>query len=65
MTCSTSEVAVCCSSVSEVARPGLDLVEQPNVFDRDHRLIGESVDQLDLLVRKGLHFGALTARSRR
>ncbi len=30
----------------------LDLVEQPHVLDRDHRLVGEGGDQLDLLVGK-------------
>ena len=28
----------------------LDFVEQPHVLDRDHRLVGEGRDQLDLLV---------------
>ena len=31
------------------------LSNQPHVFDRDHRLIGEGADQRDLLVGKGLH----------
>ena len=44
MTCSTSEVAVCCSS--EFAQ----LVEQPRVLDGDDGLGGEVLDQLDLLV---------------
>ena len=30
----------------------LDFVEQPHVFDRDHRLVGEGLDQLDLLAGK-------------
>ena len=30
----------------------LNLFEQPHVLDRDHRLIGEGLDQLDLLVGK-------------
>ena len=51
MTCSTSEVAVCCSSASvKLARARLHLVEQPHVLDRDHRLVGEGGDQFDLLV---------------
>ena len=33
-------------------RARLHLVEQPHVLDRDHRLIGEGGDQLDLLVRE-------------
>ena len=28
----------------------LGLVEQPHVLDRDHRLVGEGLQQLDLLV---------------
>ena len=42
MTCSTSDVAVCCSSNSEssVVR-ALNLVEQTNILDRDDRLIGK------------------------
>ena len=30
----------------------LDFVEQPHVLNRDHRLVGEGFDQLDLLVGK-------------
>ena len=42
MTCSTSEVAVCCSSASlKFARALLLRLEQPHVLDRDHRLVGE------------------------
>ena len=59
MTCSTSEVAVCCSSDSrKLARARLHLVEQPHVLDRDHRLVGEGRDQLDLLVGERPHLGA-------
>ena len=49
MTCSTSEVAVCCSN--EFAQ----LVEQPGVLDGDDRLRGEILDQLDLLVAERAH----------
>src|SRR5207245_1810349 len=28
----------------------LNFVEQPNILDRDHRLIGEGLDQLDFLI---------------
>ena len=60
MTCSTSEVAVCCSSASDkLARPRLHLVEQPHVLDRDHRLVGEGSDQLDLLFGERAHSFAL------
>src|SRR5262245_66509523 len=33
----------------------LDFVEQADVFDGDHRLVGKSGDQLDLLISKRLH----------
>jgi hypothetical protein len=39
----------------ELAGACLHLVEQPHVLDRDHRLVGEGSEQLDLLVGKGLH----------
>ena len=39
----------------ELARPCLDLVKQPHVLNRDHRLIGEGRDELDLLVRERPH----------
>ena len=49
MTLSTSEVAVCCSSDSDSSRVRCLLrFEQPHVLDRDHRLVGEGLDQLDL-----------------
>ena len=49
MTLSTSAVAVCCCSASvEIARARLHLVEQARVLDRDHRLVGEGLDELDL-----------------
>ena len=55
MTLSTSAVAVCCSSDSrKIACARLHLVEQPHVLDRDHRLVGEGLDQIDLFVGKRL-----------
>src|SRR5262245_45500620 len=33
----------------------LYLIEQPHVLDRDHRLVGKGLDQLDLLVGKRPH----------
>ena len=42
MTCNTSAVAVCCSSLGQ----------QPSVLYRDHRLCGEILQQCDLLVRE-------------
>src|SRR5262249_26020446 len=46
MTCSTSKVAVCCSS----APVSLHLVEQSHVLDRDHRLVGKCLHKRDLIV---------------
>ena len=40
--------------LGQFARTRLHLVEQPHVLDRDHRLVGEGGDQLDLLVGEGL-----------
>ena len=34
----------------ELVGARLDLIEQPHVLDRDHRLVGEGRDELDLLV---------------
>ena len=35
--------------------PCLHLIEQAHILDRDHRLVGKSLDQLNLtLIRKGL-----------
>ena len=46
-----SAVAVCCSSASVSSRfRASQLLEQPDVLDRDHRLVGEGLQQLDLLV---------------
>jgi hypothetical protein len=49
MTRNTSEVAVCCSSDSESSRVRAFL-EQAYVLDRDHRLVGEGRDEIDLLL---------------
>src|SRR4029434_7874553 len=38
----------------EIAVAFLQLFEQPHVFDRDHSLIGESLDQLNLALSKWL-----------
>ena len=32
--------------------PRFELLEQPHILDRDHRLVGEGLEQLDLAVRK-------------
>ena len=36
--------------LGQLARARLHLVEQPHVLDRDHRLVGEGGDELDLLI---------------
>src|SRR5438132_7704492 len=41
---------------AELARARLHLVEQPHVLDRDDRLVGESRDKLDFLLRKRPHY---------
>ena len=51
MTCSTSEVAVCCSATRQLSRARLHLVEQAHVLDRDHGLVGERLCKFDLLCR--------------
>ena len=38
----------------EVAVARLQLLEQPHVLDGDDRLVGEGLEQRDLLVREGL-----------
>src|SRR6266508_2470508 len=38
--------------MGKLARAGLHFVKQPHVLDRDHRLVGEGGNQLDLLVGK-------------
>ena len=40
---------------AELAGAGLDLVEQPHVLDRDHRLVREGRDKVDLFVGERLH----------
>ena len=52
MTLRTSEVAVCCSSDSATRGTLLQFVEEPRVLDRDDRLLGEGLYQLDLLIGK-------------
>ena len=48
-----SAVAVCRSSgLGEVLVARLELVEQAHVLDGDHRLVGEGLEQLDLLRRR-------------
>ena len=42
----------------ELRRAGLHLLEQTHVLDRDYCLVGEGLDQLDLLVGEWLHHGS-------
>ena len=42
----------------ELAGPRLELLEQPHVLDRDHRLVGKGLEQRDLIVRKSAGLGA-------
>ena len=44
------ELRLVLARLGELAALVLDFVEQPHVLDRDHRLVGEGGDQLDLLV---------------
>ena len=44
--------------LAEVARPCLHLVEQADILDGDHRLVGEGLDQLDLARRERARLGA-------
>ena len=52
MTPKISLVAVCCSN------DFLEFLEQPHVFDGDHRLVGEGFEQLDLRRGEGTHLDA-------
>ena len=47
------ELRLVLARLGKLAALVLDFVEQPNVLDRDHRLVGEGGDQLDLLVGEG------------
>ena len=51
--------------LGQVARARLHLVEQPHVLDRDHRLVGEGGDQLDLLVGERPHVWRVERHARR
>jgi hypothetical protein len=44
--------------VGEIARACLHLVEQPHVLDRDHRLIGEGLQEFDLSLVERTRLGA-------
>ena len=53
-----SAVAVCCCSASVTAVARLQLGEEADVLDRDYRLVGERLEQRDLLVGERLDLGA-------
>ena len=58
MTRRISLVAVCWLSASVSSRvAGLQLREEPRVLDRDHRLVGEGLEQRDLSRAEGPHIG--------
>ncbi len=60
-----SEVAVCRSSDPfQIAVARIDLVEEPRVFDGDHRLVGEGAQQLDLTFGEQLDVLRLSPRCR-
>src|ERR1700674_3506571 len=44
--------------LAEIPRFCLDFVEQPRVLDRDQRLIGEGLDELDLTRREWFGLGS-------
>ena len=46
--------------LGEVAVARLQLLEQADVLDRDHRLVGEGLEQLDLPVGNGSGLGPRT-----
>ena len=48
------ELRLVLACLGELAARFLNFVEQPHVLDRDHRLVGEGGDQLDLLVGERL-----------
>jgi len=37
----------------EIARLGLNLIEQPRILDGDHGLVGKSFQEIDLALREG------------
>ena len=45
-------------SFRQLGRASIDLIEQSNVFDRDDRLVGEGLDELDLLLGERMHRAA-------
>ena len=45
-------------SFGEVTVAFLQFLEQPDVFDRDHRLVGEGFEQFDLRRGEGAHLHA-------
>jgi hypothetical protein len=52
----TSPSAFSSRPSARARRPRLQLLEQAHVFNGDHRLVGERLEQLDLLVRERSDF---------
>ena len=52
------ELRLVLARLGELAALVLDLVEQAHVLDRDHRLVGEGRDQLDLLLGESARLAA-------
>jgi hypothetical protein len=46
------ELRLALACLRELLALVLNFVEQPHIFDRDHRLVGEGREQLDLLWRE-------------
>ena len=66
MTSRTSEVAVCCSSNSVRSRVRrLHLLEQLDIADGDHGLIGEGLQQGNLFIAERVNFRSAKRRSPR
>ena len=57
------ELRLVLARLGELAALVLDFVEQPHVLDRDHRLVGEGGDQLDLLVGEWLALPRCSTRT--
>jgi hypothetical protein len=53
------ELRLVLARLGELVALVLDLVEQPDIFDGDHGLVGEGGDQFDLLMREWLHSTSL------
>ena len=52
------ELRLVLARLGELAALVLDLVEQPHVLDRDHRLVGEGGSEVNLLLSEWFNSGA-------